>query len=250
MGRLRIERVETTTEVAVALSGELDVEAVPTFEVVMASEVASCDGDVHLDLSRLDFIGLAGVDALIALSRRMAVSHRRVDVTRSNALVDRVFEVLDVDLSSTSGRNVVPTGRPGRGPGGVGAHPGHDHVARASTTTPAPRITRRSDEFTITVTESQSQVVELAVAGELDSLTAPSLDVALDAVAHSGPTVAIVNMAGVTFMDSTAVRVLTDAERALRAVGGHLVLADPSSTTTRFLELSGLWDQIGAPAGA
>jgi anti-sigma B factor antagonist len=51
-----------------------------------------------------------------------------------------------------------------------------------------------------------------------------------------------VNMAGVTFLDSTGLTVLLRARAALIAVDRDLVVTAPSRPTTRIFELTGLHD--------
>lgn len=105
------------------------------------------------------------------------------------------------------------------------------------------------DDFTITVTESAVRRVDVTVAGELDLVTAPPLTEALDSVVRDETTV-VVNMAAVTFVDSTALHTLFETDLALRANGGRLFLTAPSPVVRRLLELSGMSDHFTEPAAA
>jgi anti-anti-sigma factor len=76
----------------------------------------------------------------------------------------------------------------------------------------------------------------LVLAGELDSYTAPALSEHLGAE----PPVEVVDVAGITFIDSSGLRVLVEAHHARTAAGSRLVLRAPSAAVQRLLEISGL----------
>ena len=79
----------------------------------------------------------------------------------------------------------------------------------------------------------------LSLAGELDLYNAPALREALqDAVARS-PERLVVDLAEVTFIDSTALGALVEARSQLRD-GGAFALAAPGLEVRRALEVSGL----------
>ena len=115
---LRVERCGHPFDPTLLLTGELDSAAVGAVDAVLASEVAAADGDINLDLSKLVFIGSAGVDMLIALSRRLAADRgRRLRIAGPNPFVDRVLHVVGVELTlTTTGDRFVPTRRTSRIP--------------------------------------------------------------------------------------------------------------------------------------
>ncbi len=83
--------------------------------------------------------------------------------------------------------------------------------------------------------------VVVSVAGEVDVGTAPILGDALEAVIDDQGNLSVcVDLAGMTFIDSTGLSVLVGALKRLRERGGHLTLANPSATTLRVLEIVGL----------
>jgi anti-anti-sigma factor len=100
-----------------------------------------------------------------------------------------------------------------------------------------------ADDFSIVVRE-RTDGVEVTVTGELDVFTAASLKEALAAVSRGGGPVVAVQMAGVTFLDSTGLHALLDADRTLRAIGRRLSLVEPSPIVERLLELTGLRDHF------
>lgn len=90
----------------------------------------------------------------------------------------------------------------------------------------------------LTITASDGQ---LALAGEIDAHTAPQLGAAIAEVAT--PHV-VLDMSAVEFVDSSGLRVLIEAHKALEENGGRLVLHDPSPAVRRLLEVSGVGDHL------
>jgi anti-sigma B factor antagonist len=82
----------------------------------------------------------------------------------------------------------------------------------------------------------------LEVSGELDLAVAPWLRDQLDALFVGGATSFVVDMSGVTFLDSTALGVLVGALNQCKELGGqvHLVLTEPQ--VLRVLRITGLAD--------
>jgi anti-sigma B factor antagonist len=78
--------------------------------------------------------------------------------------------------------------------------------------------------------------------GEAD-VTTQMLGEALDAEAAEKPRFLLVDMSGLTFIDSAALHEIVRAYRRLRADGGLLALISPSPSVARVLQLSAL-DQV------
>ncbi|CAN5641258.1 hypothetical protein BH10ACT2_BH10ACT2_22220 [soil metagenome] len=78
--------------------------------------------------------------------------------------------------------------------------------------------------------------------GEIDAHSAPSLLAALSDFPDAPQIVA--DFSGVTFMDSSGLRVLVDASVRARNDGKTLVLANPQPAIKRVVEISGLSDQL------
>lgn len=76
----------------------------------------------------------------------------------------------------------------------------------------------------------------LVLEGEIDSYTAPSLAARLGA----DPQLDVVDLAGVTFIDSSGLRVLVQIHDDRSAAGDTLTLRSPSTSVQRLLEISGL----------
>lgn len=86
------------------------------------------------------------------------------------------------------------------------------------------------------------------VAGELDAATAPGLGDLLQPLVGQPNASVVVNLADVTFMDSSGLRALVRAANSARDGGGSLVLARASGAVTRLLEVTGLIDQFHGSA--
>ncbi|MCU1370311.1 MAG: anti-anti-sigma factor [Ilumatobacteraceae bacterium] len=85
----------------------------------------------------------------------------------------------------------------------------------------------------------------LALTGELDPATAPELDAHLrELIADAGVRSVVLDLAGITFLDSSGLRSLVAANDALRARSASLVLRAPSSNIRRVLEVTGLTELI------
>lgn len=88
------------------------------------------------------------------------------------------------------------------------------------------------------------------LAGEIDAHTAPMLEKSLAERLSSGSVHTDLDLRGVTFMDSSGLRVVVAATEALRAVDGDLTLVAPTSSVAKLIEVSGLSDHLSiASAG-
>ncbi len=80
----------------------------------------------------------------------------------------------------------------------------------------------------------------IAVSGEIDVATAPQLRETLQGVIARGSTTIVLDLLGVTFLDSTALGVLVGALKRCREAGGdlHIVVAEPR--ILKIFEITGL----------
>jgi anti-sigma B factor antagonist len=86
--------------------------------------------------------------------------------------------------------------------------------------------------------------VELvSVRGELDLFVAPELKRAIAGAVDDGARGVIVDLSEATFLDSSALGVMLDALRRVRARDGQLVVVDPTQAVSRNFEIAGV-DQI------
>ncbi|MCR6485804.1 STAS domain-containing protein [Amycolatopsis sp. OK19-0408] len=90
-------------------------------------------------------------------------------------------------------------------------------------------------ELVVTL-EWRGKAAVLRVAGEIDLLSAPEFEEAVDTVLAEGPEVVVVDLRAVTFFCSAGLQVLASAqrglaERALRVVSDSAVTTGPLKTT-------------------
>lgn len=90
---------------------------------------------------------------------------------------------------------------------------------------------------------ANESTVTLTLAGEVDPHTSDQLDQAVDDALVDG-TRLVLDLGGVTFIDSAGLRSLIRAQRRSDEVGGSLVLRAPRPSTLRVLEITGLTDEL------
>jgi anti-sigma B factor antagonist len=104
------------------------------------------------------------------------------------------------------------------------------HATASDSSPPTIEIRQRElDDHTI--------VVEID--GELDVATAPTLKWRLVDALESGGRHLVLDLSGVSFMDSTAIGVLVGVKRHLQA-GGRLAIASPLPDVQKIFEVTGL----------
>ena len=100
------------------------------------------------------------------------------------------------------------------------------------TSAPAPDF-----EVTATMTDRKATVT---VRGEVDVYTAPQLRDRLYNVLADGAEAVILDLAGMSFIDSTGLGVIVGTLKRLRESGGDLTLRAPTRSTRKVLEITGL----------
>ena len=84
----------------------------------------------------------------------------------------------------------------------------------------------------------------VSIAGELDIATVPRLIDALAAEPAATAGALVVDLAGVTFMDSTGLGELVKLEHALADRDGRLLIACPEGPARLLLDVTGLTEQL------
>ena len=79
----------------------------------------------------------------------------------------------------------------------------------------------------------------LVVSGEIDIVTAPYLRDEIAAAIGEAESTIVVDLSGVTFIDSSGLGVLIDARTAIDEAAVTLVLLNPTEACRRVLELTG-----------
>jgi anti-anti-sigma factor len=95
-------------------------------------------------------------------------------------------------------------------------------------------------ELVLTTSRTGSSVV-VAVAGELDAYSAPSLETLTARLQSEGCTAVTLDLSETTFVDSSALRTLLALHSDLETIGGDgLTLRAPSDAVSRLLTITGL----------
>jgi anti-sigma B factor antagonist len=97
-------------------------------------------------------------------------------------------------------------------------------------------------------TSVDGDLFTVTASGEIDLLAAPALRTALLDAAQSGVPEVALNLAAVSFIDSTGLSVIVQAWRRLDAEGRLLVVAAASGPVTRVIATSGLTELLGLDA--
>jgi anti-anti-sigma factor len=105
-------------------------------------------------------------------------------------------------------------------------------------------VTSSSDYCTVEY-KAEGSNVTLGVVGELDLATVGVLTAHFDRAITDSDGPVTVNLAGVTFVDSSALHALLRAHAALAAAGRSLVVAEARPATMRVFQLACLVDTLG-----
>jgi anti-sigma B factor antagonist len=100
----------------------------------------------------------------------------------------------------------------------------------------------------LTITSGEGAGSELTVVGELDAYTAPALEGRLlGSIAQDDLRI---DLSGVSFMDSTGIRVIVKVDNELRSRDRALVIVRPSPAVLRLLQLTSLDDRLRIEAAS
>lgn len=80
----------------------------------------------------------------------------------------------------------------------------------------------------------------LRVGGDIDLNSAPGLSARIEAIQSRGVTAVIVDLGGVSFLDSSAIGVLVRAHQALTDAGGGLTVVSPRSAISNVFRIARL----------
>jgi anti-sigma B factor antagonist len=96
---------------------------------------------------------------------------------------------------------------------------------------------------------STATVVTVSPTGEIDFVTAPALRSALLSSLRPPVTQVIVDLAGVTYLNSAGLTVLAEAHHLAQADGIALVLRGGQRSVLRPLQITGLSNQLAGSVG-
>ena len=95
-------------------------------------------------------------------------------------------------------------------------------------------------EFSISTARVGDGTYVVSATGELDLHTVDQLDTELEQALTHGAQRVVVDLAGITFMDSTALGAIVAAQRKLQLAEGELALVSDDPRIVRVFEITGL----------
>ena len=105
----------------------------------------------------------------------------------------------------------------------------------------------QSEHFAIEQQPSEGGSAKLVISGELDLATSPELESELERLA-ARETPTLLDLSGVSFIDSTGLAVLLRASDESRRNGWSLVLAGSlQRPVARLFDLTGVWGRLPLP---
>lgn len=90
------------------------------------------------------------------------------------------------------------------------------------------------------VTQEYKRVAVVAVAGRVDSATAPDLESKLRELVDAGKSQIVLDLKDVEYMSSAGLRAMVSTLKSVKRVNGDLRLANPSTRVEEVLRLAGL----------
>jgi anti-sigma B factor antagonist len=89
-------------------------------------------------------------------------------------------------------------------------------------------------------TRHEGEVAVVAATGEVDVFTAPALDGEITALLEQGRSRLVVDLSGVSFLDSTGLGVLVKGLKKARDAGGSIHLVVTSDRIRKIFDITGL----------
>ena len=92
--------------------------------------------------------------------------------------------------------------------------------------------------------DDRPHAYEVTITGEIDVDASAAIDTELDALIAAGARFIVLDLGAVTFLDSSGIRSVVRAARAVDDRGGRLTCTGLSGAAGRVLEISGLLDHL------
>jgi anti-anti-sigma factor len=89
-------------------------------------------------------------------------------------------------------------------------------------------------------TRSQGGVTQLVLAGEFDLASVPQFEDAIAAVESGRPAAIVIDLSGLSFMDSSGLRALVTADDRARSAGRRLAIVPGPPAVRRVFEITQL----------
>ena len=121
---------------------------------------------------------------------------------------------------------------------------GSSTVSRERARRSRSAIVALMDDDTARLSIASPETAVFVLSGEIDAHTAPSFAARFDPLPAGADAAVILDMAEVTFMDSSGLRVLIELNRRASESGLAMIVRAPSRAVARIIEISGLSDII------
>jgi anti-sigma B factor antagonist len=108
--------------------------------------------------------------------------------------------------------------------------------------------TQGMPEFSYSIDRDGPEPV-LRLSGDIDIAAVAKLEAGLEQATDEATTGLVLDMSGVTFIDSSGLRVLAELHKRQSGGAGSLTIRTPSSPVVRILELTGMTDMFEISAG-
>jgi anti-sigma B factor antagonist len=92
--------------------------------------------------------------------------------------------------------------------------------------------------------DDRPHAYEVTISGEIDVDAAAAIDAEIDALIAAGASFIVLDPGAVTFLDSSGIRSVVRAARAVSDRGGRLTCSGLSGAASRVLEISGLLEHL------
>jgi len=111
---------------------------------------------------------------------------------------------------------------------------------------PASPVGRSLAMETLRVTSEQvdNGAIRVALAGELDLASAPRIEDELERVERQNPSIIVLDLRELEFMDSTGLRTIVTADARAREAGRRLVVVRGSKNVQRVFEVTRLNERV------
>ncbi|MGH3089422.1 MAG: STAS domain-containing protein [Rubrobacteraceae bacterium] len=97
-------------------------------------------------------------------------------------------------------------------------------------------------DFDVSIEEHAEALSIIAVRGEVDLHTAPKVQYAIERASENSAAAVVVDMSGITFIDSTALSMLARAKKSLEVEDTSLRFVSPSPAVERIFSVTGFRD--------
>lgn len=103
-----------------------------------------------------------------------------------------------------------------------------------------PAVADVAEPVLVIDVERDGGAATVRIEGEVEFATAPRLRATLLDLAQDGATPVVLDLSGVSFLDSAGISLLIQAKKRLASAGSDLVLRRPQTSVRRVLEISGV----------